>query len=267
MKQITFNDKPYEVPTTWEDVTVGMAMQAAELSELLGEAPLIAIISAYTNIPLQQLKSDKSAQVHQIEQDMQFIYTSYVASPQTSFEHKGVTYSCSEDLIHQPFEDWVSVQTALFNYKARPELVLPRLVSIMCKKEGETLDDFELVDRQEIMKSLSLTKAKDIECFFLTTLQGYKSITLLSSTETELREIVLHKVNELQNTMKTRKAQSGTFSGTRLRIGIYQLQLWWVKRVLVKYFNYTPSKPRKRIWKQIYEKLVKMKPDEETSNE
>ena len=246
MKQIKFNDNEYNIPEYWHDVTVGMLIKAAELSELLEEAPIIAIISAYTGIPVSQLKLSKTNEVQEIITTMSFITTPYEAKPKTSFTLDNIEYECEDELVNQKFEDFVSIQTALYNHRDEPTRALPRLLAILCKKEGETLDDIDLNERSKLMEDLPMTYAKDVECFFLHSLNAYRSLTLLSSIPDIQREIVLAKVQELQSTVKLHKGRSGTFSGMRFRLGIYQLQLWWVKKVLEKYFNSEPIKPSKK---------------------
>lgn len=266
METITFNNNQYQIPTCWQDVTVKMLIDAAQLSELLEDAPIIAIIAAYTGIPLREIRLDKSGEIQKVMTIMDFISKPYEAQPKTSFVHRDVQYSCADDLLHQNFEDWVSVQTALYNNREQQEKALPRLIAILCKKEGETLDDFDLNERSAIMESLPMTDAKDIEGFFLHSLNAYRSLILLSSTIKEQEALVFNKVRELQNILKTRKAHSGMFSGTRLRIGIYQLQLWWVRKVLEKYFNSEPSKSSKKTLKQTFRTLLTKKHDKGKNN-
>ena len=250
MKRIQFNGKDYDIPQEWSDVNVGMLIKSSELAELLNDAPVVAIISAYTGIPIKELKSNKAVDVQDIMETMFFISKDYKPVPKTSFTLDGITYKCEEDIVNQKFEDWVSVQTALYNFGADRVRALPRILAIMCKKEGETLDDFNLDERTELFNRVSMTDAKDIEAFFLHLLQAYKSVTLLSSTQDVQKEIVLHKVQELSDTLKTHKGQTGIFSGTRLRIGIYQLQLLWVKKQLEKYFNLQHTNNSKKNWMQ-----------------
>jgi hypothetical protein len=87
-----------------------------------------------------------------------------------------------------------------------------------------------------------LTTAKDVECFFLTNLIAYKGLSQLYSTIPEMEKQILSTFNELQATMKQRQAESGTSFGTKFRIGIYQLQLRWAKKELLKYFSMSHSK-------------------------
>ena len=250
MKQIKFNGKDYDIPTEWKDVTVEMLIKSSELSELLNDAPVVAIISAYTGIPVSDLKKNKATEVTTILEDMYFISTDYKPVPKTSFVLDGITYKCEDDIVNQKFEDWVSVQTALYNFGADRARALPRILAIMCKKDGETLDDFNLDERTKLFMKLPMTDAKDVEAFFLHLLQAYKSVSLLSSTQDVQKEIVLHKVQELSDTLKTRKGQTGIFSGGRFLIGIYQLQLLWVKKQLEKYFNLQHTNNSKKNWMQ-----------------
>ena len=257
MKQIQFNNKEYGIPEAWSEVTVDMLIKAAELAEILEAAPIIAIISAYTGIDARELKLTKTTEVQDIILIMEFISTPYEPIPATGFEHQGVEYNCEDELVNQKFEDWVSIQTAMYNNREQQERALPRLLAILCKKAGETLDDIDLDERTEIMRSLPMTAAKDVEAFFLHNFIAYKSLILLSSTIKEQEALVLNKVQDLQNTMKIRKAHSGMFSGTRLLIGIYQLQLLWVKKVVLeKYFNSEHSKSSKNTSNKTYKTLV-----------
>ena len=252
MKQIQFNNKEYGIPEAWSEVTVDMLIKAAELAEILEAAPIIAIISAYTGIDARELKLTKTTEVQDIILIMEFISTPYEPTPATGFEHQGVEYHCEEELVNQKFEDWVSVQTAMYNNREHQERALPRLLAILCKKAGETLDDFDLDERSKLMQSAKMTDAKNVECFFLHNFIAYKSLILLSSTVKEQEALVLNKVQDLESIMKTRKGRSGTSFGTKLRIGIYQLQLLWVKKVLEKYFNSEHSKSSKNTLNKTY---------------
>lgn len=250
MKTIKFNGKDYHIPQAWGEVTLAQIIKASELSELLSDAPVVAIISAYTGIPIKDLKVNTALEVTTILEDMAFISEMYKPTPISTFTLDNIVYKAEEDLVNQRFEDWVAIQTTLLNYENDRVRALPYMLAILCKREKETLDDFILEDRAKLMLTLPMTVAKDVEAFFLHMLSAYKAISLLSSTADAQKELVLHKAKELSNIMKTRKAQYGIFSGTRFRIGIYQLQLWWVRKVLVKYFNSQVTNNSKKTWIQ-----------------
>jgi len=241
MKTIKFNEKEYQVPESWQDVTVGMLIKSAELSELLDDAPIIAIISAYTSIPVKELKLSQSEAVLEIVSTMSFISDEYVPTPRTEFEFQGELYSCEPDLTDQRFEDFVSIQTTLYNYREEPYRALPKLIAIYCKKDSETLDDFKLDERSKLMEGLSMTIAKDIEAFFLHSIQAYKAVSLLSSTQEIQKDLVLHKLQELRSTVKAYRGRTGLSLLTKLQIGLIRIYLWFLQRDLVKYFNSQPT--------------------------
>lgn len=256
MKQIVFNDKTYNIPTEWGDVTLQMLIRSSELVDLLPDAPIIAIISAYTGIPIDQLKESHIAEVNSIIVDLGFVTVPYEPKPNNEFRWKNCKYSSEIDLVNQSFGDWVSVQTALNNFKDEPEKALPRMMAILCKKDGEKLDDFNLNERTTEFMELPMTVAKDVEAFFLLSKNAYNAIILLSSTEKEQEELVLIKLQELQNIMKKRKAELGIFSPTRLLIGIYQIYLNYLEQALVKFFNSQVSNQPKKTYIQTLKKLV-----------
>lgn len=251
-----FLKKVYNIPESWDDVSVDMVIKAQELSELMDEAPLIAIIHCYTGIPLKELKASNVKDVNDILETMAFIRKPYQPKASTSFEFDGSEYGCEEDLVNQKFEDWVSIQTTLYNFREEQYKALPKLLAILCKKKGEVLDDIDLEERTNLFRQLPITKAKNIEGFFLQKQEEYKVITQLYSIIKEGENIVLDKLEELKNTLKQRKAQTGIFSSTRLVIGIYQIYLKLVKKLLVKYYNSEHIKPLRITWRQTFRKLL-----------
>jgi hypothetical protein len=239
MKEVLFNEKSYNCPENWQEITVGMQIKVEGVEQLLEEAPIIVIIHGYTGIPIEELKLQRVQEVREILEILEFIYIPYVPSPTNKFIFNGKLYSCNADILDQNFEDWVSIQTILYNYKQNPIDGLTRLIATLCKSDGESLNSFNLSDRAKEFEGLSLTIAKDVEGFFLYSLRAYSVITQLSSTEKQLEGQLLSKLKELKDIMSKRKVESGIFSGMRFRIGIYQLQLKWVEKQLLKYFNST----------------------------
>jgi hypothetical protein len=260
MKQIKFDGKLYNIPESWQDVTVGMLIKSAELSELLEDAPIIAIISAYTGIPVKDLRLQQRDAVLEITSIMAFLSEPYVPIAKTSFQFNGETYACEDDLNNQNFEDFVSIQTATYNHRDEPYRALPKLIAIYCKKSRETLNDFNLTERSKLMEAIPMTDAKDIEAFFLSSLIAAKSIGWLSSTQDVQKSILLHKIQELRNTMKKSKERIGMFSPTRLQIGLFRIYLWLWQKDVVKYFNSPLTKSSKKTFKQTLKNLLSKKP-------
>jgi hypothetical protein len=242
MKTINFNGKDYQIPQNWNEITIDMLIKSGELAELLPNAPVVAVVSAYTGIPVKDLNTSKANEVIKILEEMEFVKEEYKPVAASSFTFNDEVYFAEEDMINQKFEDWVALQTIMNNYENDKLRALPYMLAILCKKENECLDDFNLDERARMLSKLPMTTGKDVEAFFLQTLSVYNVLSHLSSIVSVHEELVLGKVKELEDTLKKLWAQTGIFSGTKIRIGIYRLQLWWVKKVLEKYCNSQHSK-------------------------
>lgn len=255
MKTIMFNEKEYQCPECWCEVSLGMLIKTSELNDILVDAPIVAIVAGYTGIPTQELKLSNLSEISPILEILDFIYEEYKPVPSNSFEFKGKLYSTKPDLAECNFEDWVSIQTILYNNRDNPVMGLPKIIATFCKQEGETLDSFDLEDRAKYFMDLPLPTAKDIEGFFLSNLIAYKSISQLSSIIKEQEKLILSTLTELDSTMIKRKEQSGTSFFTKFQISIYRMYIRYLKRGLERYFNYGPSKSSKRSFKRILTNL------------
>ena len=237
MKRIKFNEKEYQIPENWLEVTLGMVIRTSEYQELIPELPLIAIIAGYTGIPIEELKVSKVAEVNEIMEILEFIYVEYKSSPRNKFMFEGQEFIASPDILEIEFQDWVSLQTILYNYKESPVRALPGLIAVLCKREGEKLDDINIEERQEMFKRLPYVCAKDVEGFFLASKRVSEVITQLSLMESRMPGLLLDKVRELRSIIKGHKERNGGSWLMRLVIGIYTLYLKRLERGLERYYN------------------------------
>lgn len=256
MKEIQFNEKKYNIPENWEEVTLGMLMKVSEYETLLNDAPIVSIIAGYTGIELTELKTSRVQEVQEIMETLDFIYTPYEPKPTNKFVFEGVEYMANENIEETEFQDWVSVQTVLYENKNNQVMGLTKLVAIICKKEGESLDDFNVMERAKMFERLPMTIGKDIEGFFLHSLTAYNAITLLYSTIPEQEKLVLHKFSELNDIMKKQQRARGWYSPMRWLIGIYRLYLKFLKRDLERYFNSKSTEISKKNWIMTYKKSL-----------
>jgi len=241
MKFINFNDSNYQCPEKWEEVTLRMILKVSELSELLPESPMIAIISGYVGIPVESIKSSNISKVNEIVSILSFISEPYVPVPTNEFTLYGKRYSTIPDLAETEFQDWLSIQTIMYNNKENPVRGLPRILAVYCKLPGEKLDDINMNERSELFMDLPITSAKDVEGFFLSSQLVWKQITQLFSKERELEQATLQHFNELSNIMKVSARGYGWYSPTKFLIGLYRLYLKYLKRDLEKSFSSTHS--------------------------
>lgn len=243
MKEVQFNKIKYSVPESWEEVTLGMVMKVQENYDILPEADLMCVVSGYVGIPLEELKVSKLAQVNKIVKYMSFIYDEYKPELKPGFKFKGERYTMDVNVQNIRFEDYVSAQTILQNYKDNPVAGLPRLVAVLCKKPGESLDDIDLDQRAEEFKGLSWVDVKNVEFFFTQALRTYASVSQLSLTESQMVELIRAMLKELKTTMKLSKVPSGGTWFTKLRILFLRIYLWYLNRELERYFSTIPSSP------------------------
>jgi hypothetical protein len=246
MKDYKFNEKTYQIPESWNEITIKQVIDLDELSDLMPDAQLIALISTYTGIPLDELKVSNLSEINEILSIMDFINTEYVPKPTNEFEFKGSKYSCLPDLREQEFQDWLSIQNILYANKDNPAKGLARMISVYCKKSGESLDDIDLNEREKLFMELPITDARSIESFFLANLHACNIITQLSLREPEMEKAILQSFNELSSTMKASAMQYGWYSPTKYAILIYQKYLLYLKKELEVSFRSTPTKPLSR---------------------
>ena len=238
MKIVKFNEKEYNIPENWSEVTLGMVIRADEYSMELEGLSLIAIIAGYTGIPIGELRVSNLNKIREIVEILGFIYKEYKGNPRNSFEYKGEEYRCFDDLQEISFEEWVSVQAVLYNHRENPVRSLSMLMSILFKKEGESLDSIDIEKRSRDFLELSYTIVKDCEGFFLASMKVYEGFGQLSSLVEVQRSQVLVIMKELEGIMKRRAGQSGTSWLTRLVIGVYRRYIKYLRRDWERSFNY-----------------------------
>lgn len=243
MKVIEFNENLYNIPEDWSEVTLRQVIDAQELSDLMPDAPLIAVMSAYTGIRVLELRESDVLKVQKILGVMGFLNVEYQSQPKNCFEFRGDLYSCLPDLAEQRFEDWLSIQTILYNNRENPVLGLSKMLGVYCKRSGETLDSINLDDREKLFMDLPFTVVKDVEGFFLANLSAWQQIIQLSSGEQELEKQILESFIEVSNIMKARAQGLGWYSPTRLVIGIYRYYLNYLRKELERSFNMLATKP------------------------
>lgn len=242
MKEIKFKGNEYWVPENWNEVKLKHIIKVSELSSILEDSPIVAIIAGYSGIPVEDLLSSAAKEVSVVMSTLEFIYDEYLPKPSSSFEFNGVKYSTKSDIADINFEDWVSCQATLYNNRDNPSSGLARLIAAFFKKADESLSDFDLNIRSEEFLELPFPIVKNCESFFLSSLVGYSEISQLSLIIKEGERLIPIMLKELENTISRRKAESGTSWRTRLVLGVYQRYIRSLKLGLEKYFNYGHSR-------------------------
>lgn len=241
MKTIKFNNKEYDIPTTWDEVTLDMQVKVSEVAALQSHVKMLGIIAGYTGIPVEELKSAKINKVSDLMAGLTFMKTEIPVNKKLEWEFEDEVYSVDKNLTEMQFQDFISVQTILAENEKNYYSALPIVVAILCKKKGETLDDFDVYERAKVMGRMPISVASLIAAFFLLNENYSKLLTLLSSPNAQ-QKIVLGKLRELKHTTNRLGQHRGTTMRYRFLMGVIRIYNKYLERRLVKHFKSMQSK-------------------------
>jgi hypothetical protein len=233
MKTIKLFNKDYQYPTCWQDITIADYQRIHKqikdynenddgLKELLQQ---INLISSYTKIPVNVLKTEKTSKIIEMVNDLKFLHTDIPSEQIVEFEFNGIKYNVMQSLINQQFQDFISLE----NLVQQDEIldVMHLIIAVMARKSvDETLDDYDVQARAEQFKSLSITVANNVSVFFYHCVKKYEQLSRLYSNPEGLIQV---KAEEVMSYMKN---LDGKGLLTRLQVGIirrylkYMLPRW-----------------------------------------
>lgn len=236
MKEIKFNGNTYSCPESWDEVTIGMQQEVESVASIQKHVRMLGVIAGYTGIPIKELKEAKILDVNQVMESLTFMKDKIPPNKELKWEFEGQTYKVDKNVGDMEFQDFVSIQTILSDYKDRYYDALPILCAILAKREGEKLDDYDPIERAETFKKMPLSVATSIAAFFLLKGNYSKVATHLSSPIVQ-RNILRAKVNDIKATLSPLGQERGGKLRTRLLLGILRLYMKFLERRLRKYYN------------------------------
>jgi len=236
MKTIVINKKEYLCPENWKDVSVRMQIKAESISDTQTYVKNLGILSAYINMPIEELRTADILEVKQALECLDFIDITVEAQPVFEFEYKDNKYSVADTIMKQEFQDWLSSQTAIAEYRDNNWKLLTYLLATMAKRDGEKLSDYDVNERAEHFMDIDVQTIKSVGAFFLSKKQALDVIMMYCLPEAR-QEILQSKLRELINTVNKLKKQRGGKWHIRLWIGVMRLSIRYYTRLLQKYFN------------------------------
>ena len=241
MKTIQFNNKKYDIPTSWDEVTIGMQQEVSRVASLQSHVKMLGIIAGYCGIPVQELKSAPVSRTVEMMGSLEFMSEPIPTNKDLKWEFSGHTYTVDKNLGDMQFQDFVSIQTILAENEETYYDALPVVVAVLCKREGETLDDYDPMERAKLMGQMPISVASSIGSFFLLNENYSKLLTHLSSSHAQ-ESILLGKLNELKRTQSQLVVHRGGRWSMRLRIGILKRYTKRLEQQLTKHFSSMQSK-------------------------
>jgi len=264
MKTIQFNDKKYDIPQSWDEVTLEQQIKVTADAEhfTTDTTKRIAILSGYMGISPEELRHAHIQKVAPLFKHLKFIGEAVPDKPVAEFEFNGSTYYVAQNLVEQEFQDFVSLENALQGTKGDLLRALPLVIAILAKKRTEdgfeTIDDYDVEKRAEEFKRLPIAIANGIGVFFYTSVNTF---TAISPSFSQPNNLVEMKANSLLNTLKP---QAGQGLLMRWLLGVSRSYIKFIKKNASKYFTSTPRKSLTQRWRIRCKRLLLRKRKDRT---
>jgi hypothetical protein len=188
----------------------------------------LAYISSFIGIDVDVIKKSNVTNIAKLFRHLNFLSVPLPEKPITEFEFKGETYSINDILLKQEFQDFISIEIALSDKGGDVLNALPLLISIMCKRKGESLDDYDVEERAKIFLDLPVTITNGLSVFFLSNEKMSKVLSQLSSQQ---KSLIQMKAKSLLTILKPQVGR-----GLLIRLQIFLLRSW------IKYTMLQPIK-------------------------
>lgn len=167
MKTLVIDNTTYNIPERWEEITFEKQIAVERYAKEEPAFQELCIIAGYCNIPLSDLKHLHINTVVKLLENLEFIKTPQTSAAITSFVHHGSEYLVMPSLLKAEFQDFISLEVLREQHKDRLYEGLPMMIAILAKREGETLDSFEVEQRAKEFYDLPITIANGLYAFFL----------------------------------------------------------------------------------------------------
>lgn len=243
MKRVILNGLEYNIPTSWEDITIkdyqriykqigiyNESVKKEKINEFDDVMEIIKLISVYSSIPEKELKIANINDVVGIINDMSFIKDEIPSKQIVEFKFKNKTYNVIQSLHKQQFQDYVSLENII--QRGNNVENMHYILAIMAR-EGvdETLDDYDVDERAKEFLNLDIITANNISVFFSSLEKVYTQISTLYSHP---KEVIQMKAQEVMNSLNALDGQ-GWF--TRWQIGITKRLIIYLEKKSMKYFT------------------------------
>lgn len=255
MKKIIFNNKTYDCPESWRDISLKMQVEAHNLSQNEKYVKAVGVLSAYTKIPVEDLKKAKTPMLMEVMKNIAFINKPVSEEPLFEFEYKGEKYNILESVTKNQFQDYISLQTVVNMYKDDNWKQLSYIIAIMAKKQGETLDDYDIEERAKYFEDIDVETLTRVSAFFLKSKKALNLITVFSSPQIQAI-LVEDKLKDLKNTLSRLKVLRGGNLLIRLWIFVSKRWLHYYMRQWEKSYNSQHSKEQKKTWRETLKRLL-----------
>lgn len=245
----------YNIPTSWEEVTIAHQIEADKLAV---EHPFYKGFTeraAYARMPFDVFLHLPFDDFKKVWEMMAFINEPLPAQPVFEFSFNGNKYEVLDTILEAQAQDFISMEIVRESSKNEPSnwIAISKLIAIAAKRLGgfkigdkigvnaerekETLDDYDVIERAKEFEQLPLPIANQLYLFFC--LIGNASLDN-SLRILESQDQVIHKlINDMKATVK-QQAGKGWYG--RLRMKIYLKYLESIEAGWINFFTGIKSK-------------------------
>lgn len=146
MKNFRLNDKDYQAPENWEEMSLKLYVNVAKLEEkkseyLLGELYLLKIVEALCDAEDGDLDDLTLEDVNDISQSIGFLKENYNWPNVKTIDIEGTTYVFPSDLNKLTMGEYISMKTFQENTQSQAEAI-PYILAIILRP-GRLITDEE----------------------------------------------------------------------------------------------------------------------------
>jgi len=176
MKEFLVAGKERLVPTSWSEIKLCQYLDAIKIEEAPDEQfKGLLSISHFTGIPLVDLKRTPLPELHKLGQAMQFLREDIPHEMITEFKLGEHTYYLTQNLLQTEAQDYFALEKILDSHDMNTITALPKILTIMCKRLGESLDTIDIHEREKVfldpISGISVQTAESVRVFFSTYVQ------------------------------------------------------------------------------------------------
>ena len=205
MKKITLNKQKYNCPTSWSDITVQDQIRVSQIAaEHTGLTKNLQLIAGYAKIPVEEIKRTHISKLTNLLKHLDFIVEPMNEDPIYSFEHRGHEYSVMQSLQDAEFQDFISLESVMAMYKDNNFEALPMMIAILCKREGESLDSYDIEERAKEFLDLPIDTANRVSVFFsrIGLISQINTPTFLEAYQKKTNQELTNSLDELESTIQ-----------------------------------------------------------------
>jgi len=214
MIDFEYKNKTYKIPSKWEDITLERYQDIYNTLKHLKENDekemgltdrinlKIKLISAYTGIDVSTLKSIPYSKINNVIKSLDFLTKEIPSKSISTYVLHDIEYNVLTSLENRQFQDFVSLENALTMNDNDLVTNLHLILSIMSRKSiDETLDDYDIFERANELRSLDIVTAHNIGVFFYSLEKSYRKIMELYSNPKTYIEVLNQDLNQFSNNL------------------------------------------------------------------